>query len=120
MRNSPRSALTGVPEDGRPGVEPACGRIVDLREVKYIDPMASRCLTLLLVFSLTIGLSRTDSVPSLTRRLDARGKALSELCDDLTEVVKQASAPAAFIYSADPTRTDGSRQFALPKTKNKA
>jgi len=29
------------------------------------------------------------------RRLDARLKASSELCDDLTEIMKGASAPAA-------------------------
>jgi hypothetical protein len=56
---------------------------------------ASRCQTLFLVFSLTIGLSRADSLLTLTRRLDARLKASSELCDDLTEIVKGASAPAA-------------------------
>jgi len=50
---------------------------------------------LFLVLSLTIGLSRADSVLTLTRRLDARLKASSELCDDLTEIVKGASAPAA-------------------------
>jgi len=56
---------------------------------------ASRCQTLFLVFSLTIGLSRADRVPNLTRRLDALLKASSELCDDLTEIVEGASAPAA-------------------------
>jgi len=58
------------------------------------------------VFNLTIGFSRADSVPTLTRPLEARLKASPELYDDLTEIVKRASAPAAGIYPADLTRTD--------------
>ena len=63
--------------------------------VGFAVSWASRCQTVFLVFSLTIGLYRADSVLTLTRRLDARLKASSELCDDLTEIVKGASAPAA-------------------------
>jgi len=54
------------------------------------------------------------------RRLDGRLKGLSELCDDLAEIVKQASAAVACVYPADLTRKDGPRQYARPKTKNKA
>jgi len=67
-----------------------------------------------------LGLSRADSVPNLTRRLDARLKTSPELSDDLTEILKRASEPAAGIQPADLTRTDGPRQSARPKTINKA
>jgi hypothetical protein len=67
-----------------------------------------------------LGLSRADSVPNLTRRLEARLKASPELCDDLTEILKRASAPAAAIRPADVAPTNVPRPSARPKTKNKA
>jgi len=42
-----------------------------------------------------LGLSRADSVPKLTRRLEAQAKASPELSDDLAEILKRAGAPAA-------------------------
>ena len=41
-----------------------------------------------------IGLSRRDSVPNLTGRLEARLDTWSELADDLVEIRRRASAPA--------------------------
>jgi hypothetical protein len=67
-----------------------------------------------------LGLSRADSVPNLTRRLEARLKASPPLSDDLAEIVRRASAPAAGIPPADVMRTDAARRSGRPKTKNKA
>jgi len=67
-----------------------------------------------------LGLSRADSVPNLTRRLEARLKTSSELTDDLTVIMKRANEPAAGTHPADLIRRDGPRQSARPKTKNKA
>ncbi len=67
-----------------------------------------------------LGLSRADSVPNLTRWLEARLKASPELSDDLTEIMTRASAPAVDIHPAEVTRTQVSRKSARLKTKNKA
>ena len=67
-----------------------------------------------------LGLSRADSVPNLTRRLEARLKTSPELLDDLTEILIRASAPAVGIHPADVPRTQVSRKSARLKTKNKA
>ena len=66
-----------------------------------------------------LGLSRADSVPNLTRRLEARLGASPELSDDLTEIMTRASAPAVDIHPAEVPRTQVSRKSARPKTKNK-
>ncbi len=63
-----------------------------------------------------LGLSRADSVPNLTRRLEARLGASSELSDDLTEIMTRASAPAVDIHPAEVTRTQVSRKSARPTT----
>jgi hypothetical protein len=67
-----------------------------------------------------LGLSRADSVPNLTRRLEARLKSSPGLADDLTEILTRATAPTAGIHPADKTRTPVARRSAGPKTKNKA
>jgi hypothetical protein len=67
-----------------------------------------------------LGLSRADSVPNLTRRLEARLNASPELSDDLTEILRRASAQSVDIHPAEVTRTLVSRKSAPSKTKNKA
>ena len=67
-----------------------------------------------------LGLSRADSVPNLTRRLEARLKTSPELLDDLTEILIRASAPAVDIHPADVPRTQVSQKSRRIKTKNKA
>ena len=47
-----------------------------------------------------LGLSRADSVPNLTRRLEAQLKASPELSRDLTEIMRRANAPAAGVDRA--------------------
>ncbi len=65
-----------------------------------------------------LGLSRADSVPNLTRRLEARLKASPQLSDDLAEILRRASASAPGRPSADRGHTTGSSRRAR-KTKNK-
>jgi putative transposase len=67
-----------------------------------------------------LGLSRAESVPNLTRRLEARLKSSPGLIDDLSEILTRASAPTAGVHPADVTRTPAARKSALPKTKTKA
>ena len=67
-----------------------------------------------------LGLSRADSVPNLTRRLESQLKSSPRLSDDLSEILKRATAPAAGVHPAGVPRTPVSRRSALPKTKNKA
>ena len=43
-----------------------------------------------------LGLSRPDSVPNLTRRIETRLKASTELSNDLTEILKRANLPVGF------------------------
>ena len=54
----------------------------------------------------SLGLSRADSVPNLTRRLERRLKATPQLSDDLAEILRQASEPDAGRHEvrADPQR----------------
>jgi len=66
-----------------------------------------------------LGLSRADSVPNLTRRLEARLKASPQLTDDLAEILRRAGAPADGFPLADRKRTSGSHPTARAKTKNK-
>jgi putative transposase len=65
-----------------------------------------------------LGLSRADSVPNLTRRLEARLKSSPGLSDDLTEIMTRASAPTGDVYPADVTRKTVPRRSARSKTKN--
>jgi putative transposase len=51
-----------------------------------------------------LGLSRADSVPNLTRRLDALLKASPKLSRDLTEILRRANAAEAGIDRADVAR----------------
>ena len=67
-----------------------------------------------------LGLSRADSVPNLTRRLEARLKAAPQLCDDLAEILRRASAPGAGMVPADDRRTEVSRGSGRTKTINQA
>jgi len=54
-----------------------------------------------------LGLSRADSAPNLTRRLDGRLKASPRLADDLAEILRWANAPTAGIRPTDVTRARG-------------
>jgi chromosomal replication initiation ATPase DnaA len=67
-----------------------------------------------------LGLSRADSVPTLTRRLEARLKTSPELSADLTEILKPANEPTPAIGPASKASTRAPRRSAPPKTKNKA
>ena len=48
-----------------------------------------------------LGLSRADSVPNLTRRVEARLKASPQLSNELAEILRRASAQAAGVDAAD-------------------
>jgi putative transposase len=65
-----------------------------------------------------LGLSRPDSVPNLTRRIDTRLKASPELSKDLAEILSRASSPDAGVHQANAKRTKSSRKSARSKTKN--
>ena len=67
-----------------------------------------------------LGPSRADSVPNLTRRLEARLKASPQLSDDLAEILRRAGAPAAGRTPTDIKRTSGSHRTGTAKTKTKA
>jgi len=67
-----------------------------------------------------LGLPRADSVPNRTRRLEGRLKASPRLADDLAEIRRRASAPAAGVLPADVTRTGRSGRTRRAKTKNQA
>ena len=67
-----------------------------------------------------LGLSRADSVPNLTRRLEARLKASPGLSEDLAEILRRASAPAADKPPASFQRYEDLRESGRTKTKNKA
>jgi hypothetical protein len=64
-----------------------------------------------------LGLSRADSVPNLTRRIDTRLKTSPELSNDLAEILKKASSPDASVHQAITRRTKTSRQSPRRKTK---
>ncbi len=66
-----------------------------------------------------LGLSRADSVPNLTRRLDERLRASPRLSDDLAEILRQASTPAGEIPRSDVARARDIKRSRRPKTKNK-
>ena len=65
-----------------------------------------------------LGLSRADSVPNLTRRIETRLKASSELSDDLAEILKRASSPDVGVHQGNAKRPKSSRKSARSKTKN--
>ena len=67
-----------------------------------------------------LGLSRADSVPNLTRRVEAGRKASPELSNDLTQILRWPSASAAGLHPDDVTPTRISRRSSQSKTKNKA
>ena len=66
-----------------------------------------------------LGLSRADSVPNLTRRLEARLKAAPALPGDLAEILRRASAPAADLDPAHDEPARVTRRSGSTKTKNK-
>jgi hypothetical protein len=66
-----------------------------------------------------LGLSRADSVPNLTRRIETRLNASPELSNDLAEILKRASSPDAGIHQANAKRTKTPPESPRPKTKNK-
>ena len=65
-----------------------------------------------------LGLSRPDSVPNLTRRIETRLKASPELSNDLTEILKRANSPDVGVHQDNAKRTKTSRKSARSKTKN--
>ena len=67
----------------------------------------------------SLGLSRADSVPNLTRRMETRLKASPELSSDLAEILKRASSPEIGFNLNNAKRTNASRKSAGSKTKNK-
>jgi hypothetical protein len=95
---------------------------------KHLDPRLARAIAARLCCRHTeaslrelaqwLGLSRADSVPNLTRRLEARLKASPELSKDLAEIMRQAAnAPTDGAQPADVTRTPISRRSGRAKTK---
>ena len=66
----------------------------------------------------SLGLSRPDSVPNLTRRIETRLKASPELSNDLAEILKRASSPDVGVNQDNAKRTNASRKSARSKTKN--
>ena len=65
-----------------------------------------------------LGLSRPDSVPNLTRRLETRLKASPELSNDLAEILKRASSADVGVTPDNAKRTKSSRKSPRSKTKN--
>jgi hypothetical protein len=67
----------------------------------------------------SLGLSRADSVPNLTRRIETRLKASPELSNDLAEILKRANSPDIGVNPNNAKRTNAARKSARSKTKNK-
>jgi hypothetical protein len=67
-----------------------------------------------------LGISRADSVPNPSRRLEARLKTSPELCADLIEIFKLANEPAERTGSASTDSTRAPLRSSPPKTRNKA
>ncbi len=67
-----------------------------------------------------LGLSRADSVPNLTRRLERRLKARPELFNDLAEILRRAIEPDADTPAAGDVRIPSSRATNRAKTRNEA
>jgi hypothetical protein len=66
-----------------------------------------------------LGVSRANSVPNLTRRLEARPETSPELCADEIEILDLANEPATGIGLDSTASTRAPRRSAQPKTKNK-
>ncbi len=66
----------------------------------------------------SLGLSRPDSVPNLTRRIETRLKTSPELSNDLAEILKRASSPDAGLNKGNGKRTKSPRKLTQSKTKN--
>jgi alkanesulfonate monooxygenase SsuD/methylene tetrahydromethanopterin reductase-like flavin-dependent oxidoreductase (luciferase family) len=64
-----------------------------------------------------LGLSRADSVPNLTRRIEERLKTSRELSSDLAEILKRASKPTPAINPVAAKRTQAPRKPTSSKTK---
>jgi hypothetical protein len=66
-----------------------------------------------------LGLSRADSVPNLTRRIETRLKTSPELSNDLAAIIKRARSPDPGDPQANGKRRKTPPQSRRPKTKNK-
>jgi hypothetical protein len=66
----------------------------------------------------SLGLSRPDSVPNLTRRFETRLKTSPELSNDLAEILKLASSADVGATQDNAKRTKALPNSARPKTKN--
>jgi hypothetical protein len=55
--------------------------------------------------AVSLGLSRADSVPNLTRRIETRLKTSAELSNDLAAILKRASSQDAGVHQANAKRT---------------
>ena len=66
-----------------------------------------------------LGLSRADSVPNLTRRIETRLKTSPELSNDLAAILKRANPPDAGNPQANVKPAKTPPQSPRPKTKNK-
>ena len=67
-----------------------------------------------------LGVSRADSVPNLTRRLEARLKASPRLAGDLAKTMSRANGPAESRRPAKSVQTQAPGQSGRTKTKNEA
>jgi hypothetical protein len=66
-----------------------------------------------------LGLSRADSVPNLTRRLEAQLKSRPELPDDRAEILRRATDVPADHHSTTRKTPKSKRLRGQSKTKNK-
>ena len=67
-----------------------------------------------------LGLSRADSVPNLTRRLEAQLKSRPELLNDLAEILRRASDVPADHRPMTRKTPKSKRRPGQSKTKNKS
>jgi hypothetical protein len=63
----------------------------------------------------SLGLSRADSVPILTRRLERRLKAAPKLADELAEILRRPISPAAGTPVSDGVPATTSRSTDVKK-----
>ena len=66
-----------------------------------------------------LGLSRADSVPNLTRRLQAHLKSQPELKNDLEEILRRATTAVADRRQTTLETPRAKRRLEQSKTKNK-
>ena len=66
-----------------------------------------------------LGLSRADSVPNITGRIESRPKAFPEFANDLDEILKRASSPDASVHHANAKHKMTPPKSPRPKTKYK-